>query len=82
MSVVIALAFAVDQESKVFVLLLLPHWLAKLTILHVFDLMLAFNPGVTFGLLSDVTVIGRGPRLLVAGSVAVCARLTWCATRV
>ncbi len=75
LSIAAALAFLVDQGSKVFAPLLLPQWPAKLAILPVFNLVLVFNPGVTFGMLSGATV--TRPWLLAAGSFVICGVLAW-----
>ena len=75
------LALAVDQGTKVLALLLLNPWPAAVPVFPVFNLVLLFNPGVTFGMLSGAGSFQFGPWLLAMFSLAMCGLLAWMARK-
>jgi len=77
----VALSLFVDQGTKGLAILLLDPLPAIVPVLPVFNLVLLFNPGVTFGLFSGFGSSTLGPWLLLIISLIICGALAWMAAR-
>jgi len=78
----VVLSLIIDQATKALAIYLIEPLPATVAVLPVLNLVLLFNPGVTFGMLSGIGATAIGPWLLFALSLVGCAMLAWLVHRV